>query len=83
MAKALLFFLLLISLMVLSGCAAQHHYSWTSQTGKTCFYTCGKEYNNCMASLYGGGLMLASRQMSCGRANEYCYAACPDLTQID
>lgn len=83
MTKLVMYFLISSLLLALSGCAAQHHYSWTSQAGKSCFYTCGKEYHSCMSQVGGGGLIAASRQSSCGKANEYCYAACPDLFQVD
>lgn len=73
--------ILLVALMTITGCA-QHHYAWSTQTGKSCFYSCGERYHHCLAGT-GGGLIGACDQMSCKNALDYCYAGCPDLRQID
>jgi hypothetical protein len=65
--------------VMLSGCVTRgKYYTWSSQQGKTCFYTCEKEFNNCMANC--GGRWPSNTY--CSNGADFCRTACPDLTYV-
>jgi hypothetical protein len=72
--------LTLCALSTLAGCAGYpaRQYQWSSQQGKTCFYTCEKELHQCFSQC---GSAIPCRD-SCVNATYACRSACPDLIEI-
>lgn len=70
-------FTIVIVLLVTTGCAAQHHFEWSSDQGEKCFYTCKAKWSECKSrcvNIFG--------LQACDDSEFYCMKACPDLKQI-
>jgi len=59
--------------LITGGCA--RHYTWTSDTGRQCFYQCQAQRHQCRAYCWGD----LSCNLSCNNMERSCMASCPDL----
>jgi len=74
---------LIIILFLFSGCAPTM-YRWSSESGRVCFNKCVAEYYRCNSQCQGvyETWSKISCTSNCGRAQDYCLAACPDLARV-
>ncbi len=70
--------LLFLLLLLVSGCVGHKQYTWSSDQGKRCYYTCESDMWQCSAYCKYS----YSCKSSCNNAADACMMACPDLTLV-
>ena len=71
---------LLLGVLLATGCAPRVYYRWSSLQGRDCFWSCQNIINTCSARCVGSSLalnLICSGQ--CTNMGKQCAATCPDL----